>query len=185
MRRFCAPTAATLLVLLAVGLVGCGAQAPTSSGGSAGAGTTRSATGTPAPPCPDTPPGGALPSPLPALNDALPLPTSPCSARYEGVADARGLKSFTLTIGRVAPGVPYFAPTVLKGTPDEVLTLRVINTTPGLHNISIPEQGINVDVAAGAAVDVAVTFPTRGPAVYFCSYHTDEDQAGELFTVSP
>jgi plastocyanin len=137
------------------------------------------------PPCPYAPPGGALPSPLPSLGESLSLSTAPCFARYEGVADVRGLANFNLTIGHVRPGVPYFAPTVVKGTAGESLHLHVVNTTDTLHNISIPSEGIDADVRAGGTADVVVTFPTRGPISYFCSYHQDEDQAGELITISP
>jgi hypothetical protein len=88
------------LLVLALGLTGCGPQAPTSHpSGNA----TAAATSAP-PPCPEPPPGGSLPSPLPALGDALKLPADPCFARYEGVADVRGLTTFNLTIGRIPPG---------------------------------------------------------------------------------
>jgi hypothetical protein len=179
--RPCGAGIVSPLMVLALGLTGCGAQAPSSH---PSASATAAATSTPSP-CPDSPRGETLPSPLPTLGDSLSLPTSPCGARYEGVADVRGLTTFTLTIGRLRPGVPYFAPTVLKGTAGESLHLQVVNTTSALHNISIPDERIDVDVPAGGTVDVVVTFPTGGPIVYFCSYHADEDQAGELFTVSP
>jgi hypothetical protein len=125
-----------------------------------------------------------MPSPLPALNDALKLPDSPCFARYEGVADLRGLTTFKLTIGRIAPGQAYFAPTLLTGTAGQSLHLHVVNTTTVLHNISIPAESVNTDVPAGGSVDVIVAFPASGPIVYFCKYHAEEEQAGELFTVS-
>jgi len=180
MRRCSARIVASLIVLT-LGLTRCSGRAPSSQ---PSASATPAVTTTPSP-CPDSPAGGTLPSPLPALGDSLRLPTSPCGARYEGVADVRALRTFTLTIGRLRPGVPYFAPTVLKGTAGESLQLLVVNTTSALHNISIPGERINVDVPAEGTVDVVVTFSTDGPIVYFCSYHADEDQAGELVTVSP
>jgi hypothetical protein len=177
----CVACAVSPLLVLALGMTGCAAPGPASP---PSASASAAATSTPSP-CPDSPPGDTLPSPLPVLGDSLSLPASPCGARYEGVADVRGLTTFNLTIGRLGPGVPYFAPTVLKGSGGESLHLRIVNATPALHNISIPGEGINVDVTAGTTVDVVVTFPAHGPIVYYCSYHADEGQAGELFTVSP
>jgi hypothetical protein len=108
----------------------------------------------------------------------------PCFGKYHGIADTRGLASFNLTIGRSGPGQPNFAPTLLEGTAGESLRLHITNTTPVLHNFSITVQGINVDVPPGGIVDVTVVFPAHFATVYFCSYHADEGQAGELFTVS-
>lgn len=127
---------------------------------------------------------GGVPSPLPGVDGDLALPTSPCFAKYQGIADARGLTTFNLTIGRSSPGHPNFAPTVLEGIAGESLRLHITNTTPALHNFSITAQSINVDVPAGGSVDVSVMFPARAANVYFCSFHADEGQAGELFTVS-
>lgn len=74
---------------------------------------------------------------------------------------------------------------LLTGTPGESLALHIVDTTHHLHNISIPDQGVNVDIPVDGAVDVVVPFPAKGPTVYFWSYHDTEGQAGELFTVSP
>jgi len=100
------------------------------------------------------------------------------------VADVRGLKTFNLTIGRLAPGEAYFAPTVLQGTSGESVHLHIVNTTPVLHNFSISGEGIDTDVSAGGSVDLVVTFPVSGPIVYFCRYHAEEEQAGELLTLA-
>jgi len=62
--------------------------------------------------------------------------------------------------------------------------VHVINVTPVLHNISIPGEGINIDIPSNGAADIVVTFPARGPTVYYCRFHADEGQAGELFTVA-
>jgi hypothetical protein len=134
MSRCGAHTVYAVLVLLVVELTGCGAQAPTSHPG----GNSAAAATSPPSPCPESPPGGSPPSPPPALGGDLKLPASPCPARYEGIADVRGLTTFTMTIGRAAPGEPYFAPTLLEGAAGESLRLHIVNTTPALHNMSVP-----------------------------------------------
>src|SRR5207302_10524480 len=100
-------------------------------------------------PCSGVSPGsgpGGLPSPLPKLGDDLALPAGPCFARFEGIADVRGLSTLNMVIGQVAEGVPYFKPTVLEGWSGDMLRLHIANTTSALHNFSISGQNIDVDV---------------------------------------
>jgi hypothetical protein len=174
----------SLTMVVAIGLTGCGAQTPTSR---TGATTPPVASAAPPTPCPGSPPSGTTvtpPSPLPALGDDLNLPGPPCVARYEGVADVRGLTTLNMTAGRIMPGEPYFAPTLLKGTAGQSLKLHIVNATPSLHNISVPGEGINVDIGTdGGTVDVVVTFPARGAIVYICRFHDLDGQAGELLAV--
>lgn len=182
--------AITAAVGLALALTACGTSTPMAVGSGQTSGRVAPAANSPAAPtsafalCPESPPDGAPPSPLPARDDVLKLATDPCYARYEGVADVRGLTTFDLTIGRLAPGEAYFAPTLLRGTSGESLHLHIVNTTPVLHNFSISAQGIDTDVPAGGSVDLVVTFAMSGPIVYICRYHAEELQAGELFTIS-
>ncbi len=172
-------------LVLALGLLGCGSEVAPSPVASQSAGSTPSRTAAPRTTpltCPDSP--QTPQSPLPALGDTLKVPGSLCSATYEGVADIRGLNTVTLTIGITSGHRLYFAPTVLKGTAGESVKLHIVDTTHLTHNISIPEESINMDIPVGGTVDVVVTFPAAGPLVYFCSYHDVESQAGELLTVS-
>lgn len=175
-------------LVLVLGLVACGSEVSTSPpvaslSPASSPSALAASTSTPAP-CPDSPVTSGLPAPLPALGDSLKLPTSPCSAIFEGTADARSLRTVTVTIGH-AGDHPYFQPTLLTGTAGESLRLHVVDSDSRLHNVSIPEQGINLDIAPGGSIDVTVTFPSRGSLVYFCSYHDFEGQAGELLTIGP
>lgn len=169
-----------------VGCVGCGgtqSATPTPSI-SGGAGATNLVTSAPTP-CPGSPAAGTSGtsrSALPADGGDLALAAPPCWARYEGIADVRGRSAFNMTIGRVRPGVPYFAPTVLTGTGGQTVRLHIANTTPVLHNFSIPGEHIDLDVGPGATADVVIVFPAQGSIVFFCKYHADEGQAGELCT---
>jgi plastocyanin len=74
----------------------------------------------------------------------------------------------------------YFAPTVLTGTPGQVLTLDLENEGDAEHNFSLPDQGIDQDVEAGEKADVSVTFPDSGTLVFFCKYHQSMGMRGAL-----
>ena len=64
-----------------------------------------------------------------------------------------------------------------------MVTLRVTNTGTMKHNVTIPEQGIDVDVLPGETVDVAVEVETGArPTVFVCKYHRTAGMVGALVT---
>jgi plastocyanin len=72
-----------------------------------------------------------------------------------------------------------FAPTcTIKVTPGTV-TLTVKNDGSMLHNVSVPSQHIDQDVAAGQTITVRVTVG-HTPVVFFCKYHRGSGMVGAL-----
>ena len=73
----------------------------------------------------------------------------------------------------------YFSPTCFTNVPTGTVTLKVHNTGGALHNVSIPSQGIDQDVAPGKTIKVKVN---AGPAAfqYFCKYHKAAGMVGAL-----
>lgn len=68
----------------------------------------------------------------------------------------------------------FFSPTCLTGASGTV-TLTLHNRGRLLHNFSVPEQNIDVDIPSGATVTVKVA--VAGKAVgCFCKYHRDAGQ---------
>jgi len=139
-----------------------------------------------------------LPIAAAALFAALPLlaacgdddsagaaPTSPAGAQQlklgdllvndHGTKDLKGLDKLG-----VAADSYYFNPTFLQGSPGQKVTLTVTNASSAKHNFSLPDQKIDVDVAAGGKTDVVVTFPASGVLAFFCKYHAGQGMAGEL-----
>lgn len=76
----------------------------------------------------------------------------------------------------------YFEPTFLRGTPGQKLKLEIENESSTLHNFSIPEQHIDVDIARKGKVVVEVTFPSSGVVRFFCKFHVSRGMNGELLT---
>lgn len=76
----------------------------------------------------------------------------------------------------------YFAPTFLRGTPGQKLTLIVESEGSTLHNISIPALGIDRDVSPKGKMQVDVTFPASGVLTFFCKFHGALGMNGQLLT---
>jgi len=76
--------------------------------------------------------------------------------------------------GTVQVGDQYFAPTCLTGA-NGTVTLTLHNGGRLLHNFSVPEQNIDVDIPAGETVTVRVAVAGK-PVTCFCKYHRDAGQ---------
>jgi hypothetical protein len=84
----------------------------------------------------------------------------------------------------------YFEPTVLIGPPGgprdvasvEGTQVFVIVRSAGRaeHNLTIPDQELDLDVAPGEEMRAVVTFPDSGTVVFACKYHEDRGMAGAL-----
>jgi hypothetical protein len=85
----------------------------------------------------------------------------------------RGIAPLAST-GTVQVGDQYFSPTCLTGATGTV-TLTLHNGGRQLHNFSVPEQNIDVDIPAGETVTVKVAVAGK-PVSCFCKYHRDAGQ---------
>jgi plastocyanin len=73
----------------------------------------------------------------------------------------------------------YFQPTCVQAASGDTLTLRVTNTGAILHNVTIADQGIDIDVAVGETIEVPVTIGD-GPLVYICKFHRTSGMVGAV-----
>lgn len=73
----------------------------------------------------------------------------------------------------------YFIPTCITSTPAGAITFTIQNSGASLHNISIPDQGIDQDVQVGQKVNVTVNVGTK-PVQFFCKYHKSSGMVGAL-----
>jgi plastocyanin len=74
----------------------------------------------------------------------------------------------------------YFKPTVLNGRPGQRITLELKNEGDEEHNITVPTQDVDRDVAPAEEAEVVVTFPPSGQIGFVCKFHEDLGMAGGL-----
>jgi plastocyanin len=107
----------------------------------------------------------------------------PDSANDKGSKVVTGAASTELELND-EDGVFYMEPTVLMGSPGQSLTIELKNESKNgtLHNFSLTEQSIDMDVQAEQSGSVTVTFPQSGFLEFFCKYHRTIGMVGELTT---
>jgi YVTN family beta-propeller protein len=74
----------------------------------------------------------------------------------------------------------YFKPTFLQGVPGQRLRLEIENESGTLHNISLPEQHLDMDIPPKGTVTVEVVFPASGTVRFFCKFHEALGMHGAL-----
>jgi plastocyanin len=79
----------------------------------------------------------------------------------------------------ITAGDFFFSPTCTTDLSSGTVVLRVHNDGQALHNVSVPSQGIDKDVAAGQAITVRIKVGS-GPLVFFCKYHKTSGMYGAL-----
>jgi plastocyanin len=102
--------------------------------------------------------------------------------RYAGQQNVQGEESVMMTVTRFGEGNPAFSPTILVGSPDELIDLVIKNQTPVAHNFSTVDGKIDRELATGEAITVTLTFPKDGYLFFFCKYHLQGRQVGALET---
>jgi plastocyanin len=76
----------------------------------------------------------------------------------------------------------YFEPAFLRGAPGQKLKLEIENESNTLHNFTIPEQNLDMDIPPKGKVVVEVIFPPSGVVRFFCKFHSGLGMEGELLT---
>lgn len=96
------------------------------------------------------------------------------------LATDRGTATVSGTTATVEAGEFFFSPTILTGPAGQEVTLTVTNVGQALHNFSLSDQDIDVDVQPGQETQVTVTFPSSGALTFECKYHLAQNMLGEL-----
>lgn len=104
---------------------------------------------------------------------ASPAPNCAEVAGLTAPVNDKGTAALAST-GTVIVDDEYFAPTCLTGA-NGIVTLTLHNRGRLLHNFSIPDQGIDVDIPSGQTVTVKFTVSGK-PVGCFCKYHRDAGQ---------
>lgn len=96
------------------------------------------------------------------------------------LATDRGTGTVSGTAATVEAGEFFFSPTVLTGPAGQEVTLTVTNVGQALHNFSLPDQDVDVDIQPGQETTVTVTLPSSGAVTFQCKYHLAQNMRGEL-----
>jgi plastocyanin len=105
----------------------------------------------------------------------------PAGSGLRGSVNDHGAQAASGPRLQVQAGDSFFAPTCQTGVRPGMVTLVVHNSGQMLHNLSIPKQGIDKDVAPGQTI--TVTVKVTGAAVpYFCKYHRAAGMVGALLS---
>jgi plastocyanin len=116
---------------------------------------------------------GAVASAMPAKGQALRL--GGLTFSYHGMETVAGQAAYDLEADDY-----YFEPTFLRGAPGQRLALEVENESTTLHNLTIPDLGIDKDLPPKGKVVVDVTFPPSGVVRFYCKLHEALGMNGEL-----
>ena len=107
-------------------------------------------------------------------------PAATTTSASGGGAAAGGMDVSGMTMVDVAMKDDVFAPSVLRGTPGQAITIDLDNTGSQEHNFSIEAQDVDTDVEPGEKATVKVTFPQSGTLEFVCEYHKSQGMTGSL-----
>ncbi len=103
----------------------------------------------------------------------------PASAGLGEVVKDHGVASVQGAAVTIESGDSFFAPTCVTVAAPGKVKVTVKNTGSALHNFSVTDQGIDLDVSSGKTVTVEVE--TGSPSlVFFCKYHRTSGMVGAL-----
>ena len=98
--------------------------------------------------------------------------------QFTGTVNDKGTAAIKSGSSAVEVNDAFFSPTCITGATGQV-SVTLTNKGKLLHNISIPDQGIDTDIPAGQTVTVQVRVAGQ-PVQFFCKYHRDAGQQGAL-----
>ena len=107
-------------------------------------------------------------------------PPATTTSAAGGGAAAGGMDVSGMTSVDVVMQDDVFAPSVLRGTPGQAITIDLDNTGAREHNFSLGAQDVDTDVEPGEKATVEVTFPESGTLEFVCEYHEAAGMTGSL-----
>jgi plastocyanin len=128
--------------------------------------------------------GGTATSPPVAggsTGSTAPTPSASCAqlAHISGSVDDRGNAAASSATVAVAAGDSFFKPTCTTSLPEGTVAVTIHNGGTALHNFSVTDQSIDMDVSPGQTITVQVKVGST-PVAYFCKYHRVSGMQGGL-----
>ena len=122
--------------------------------------------------------GQASPPPSPPASGQA-AQSCPLSAALPAGANDHGPKAVTGASASIEADDTFFMPTCLTAIPAGEFALTVANRGSALHNLSVPDQGIDMDLEPGQTVTVHIQVGTA-VVPFFCKYHRASGMVGSL-----
>ena len=102
---------------------------------------------------------------------------------YTGPVADEGVGGATGAAATIDAGDFFFSPTCVVNDVGDTITMTVTNSGGILHNVSIADQGIDVDVVPGETIEVSFELGDA-PLLYICKYHRTAGMVGAVIPVS-
>ena len=116
----------------------------------------------------------------PANSSAAPSTGGPVVVNGQPINDGGAFDATQHRVVTVQAENFRFTPSVITGTPGEVLTLEITNPSATKHNLTQADQKVNADLDPGAHATVTLTVPASGQLVFTCEYHAKAGMAGTV-----
>jgi plastocyanin len=75
----------------------------------------------------------------------------------------------------------YFAPTFVRGTPGEQVTVELVNEGNATHTFTSDSLGVDEELSGGDSSSVSITLPQEGAVAFHCRFHEDQGMKGAFF----
>jgi plastocyanin len=98
---------------------------------------------------------------------------------YDGPVADEGIGAAADNEVVIDAGDVFFSPTCVVNGPGDTTTMTVANSGGILHNVSIADQDIDIDIVAGETIEVEFELSDE-PLVFICKYHRTAGVVGAV-----
>lgn len=98
---------------------------------------------------------------------------------YAGPVADQGVGAVTGGEVVIDAGDFFFGPTCSVNGAGDIVSMTVTNSGGILHNVSVADQGIDIDIQPGETIVVEIAVGDE-PLVYICKYHRTAGMVGAL-----
>jgi len=75
----------------------------------------------------------------------------------------------------------YFAPTFVRGTPGEQVTVELVNEGNATHTFTSDSLGVDEELSGGDSSSVSITLPEEGAVAFHCRFHGAQGMKGAFY----
>jgi plastocyanin/predicted small secreted protein len=75
----------------------------------------------------------------------------------------------------------YFAPTFVRGTPGEQVTVELVNEGNATHTFTSDSLGVDEELSGGDSSSVSITLPEEGAVAFHCRFHEAQGMKGAFY----